>query len=197
MATKELSKMIVPNFAVQVDHPRNSDQIIQSIPGCRLRSAISGVKGFKDKNGEIQIPLDQQRDLGQYPNTPGMILKVNPAKCSYCIEDPMFEDVVLCERLQKRMEAKSEVSIAGKLQGVPPQEGTLDVHRMKTLCREIITLLKLKNVKVVKGPTPDLDDVDDLPGHYLLNPGSRVPNGQPQFEKDYDKWVEQLGRSGG
>jgi hypothetical protein len=68
---------------------------------------------------------------------------------------------------------------------------------MKTLCREIVWLLNEGSVRVVKGATPEMDDIDELPGKYLLNPGLRTQTTQPTFEEDYDGWVNQLTRAGG
>jgi hypothetical protein len=68
---------------------------------------------------------------------------------------------------------------------------------MKTLCREIVWLLKEKHVKMVSGPEISLEDVDELPGKFLLNPGSRVPNTQPHFEEDVPEYINNLRKTGG
>jgi hypothetical protein len=68
---------------------------------------------------------------------------------------------------------------------------------MKSLCRELIWVVESNHGRVVKGAIPNLEEVDDLPGHYLLNPGSRIYNSQPTYEKDWDEWVSQLTRAGG
>lgn len=188
----------VQPFEIVVDQKRNCDVLMQSIPGCRLRSAISASKPIIDaKTGEPMLPPDQVRHLGQLPPTPGMHLSVNPAKLSYEITDPLYDDEDACERLRLAINRTSAARIPGKLRGIAPQRGSLDVHRMKTLCREIIWLLDSGDFQMVRGQRPTLEDVDGLPGHYLLNPGSQVRNSQPQFEKDYDAWVEKLTASGG
>ena len=68
---------------------------------------------------------------------------------------------------------------------------------MKSLCREVAQLIKLGHMRVVAGAAPDEEDVDDLPGEYLLNPGSRVQTTQPRYEKDFEKWVSNLSQGGG
>jgi hypothetical protein len=185
-------------FSVVVDHPRNCDVLIQSIPNCRLRSAISAAKPVIDvATGEPRIPVDQARHLGQLPPIPGMHLTVDPAKLTYEVSDPLYEDEDQCERIRLAINRASVTRITGKLRGVAPLRGTLDVHRMKTLCREVLWLLEAGDVRMVKGARPTQEAVDEMPGEYLLNPGSRVHTTQPVYEKDFQNWLERLTASGG
>lgn len=189
---------IVAPFTIEADHPRNCDLLLQSIPGARLRSAISGSKTVTNKRtGAVYIPPDQSAYLGQFPPIPGMQLHVNPAKCSYRITDPLEDDEDLCEKIKKTIDRVSAIRITGKLRGVAKQEGTLDVHRMKTLVREMLWLLNAKEARVVRGTEPTMESVEKLPGHFLLNPGARVANTQPMFEKDWDSWIEKAFNRGG
>lgn len=188
----------VAPFAVECDEPRNRDCIVQAIPGCKLRSAISAAKPVIDqKTGMSMIPPDQSASLGQFPPIPGMQLHINPAKLSYVVIDPLDEDEDLCARIKKAMDRTSPFRTEAKLKGVPPLKGTLDVHRMKTLVREMLWMLDSGMVKIIKGVRPNEEDVDKLPGKYLLNPGSRIPNYQPTFSEDLEEWTNQLTRSGG
>jgi len=196
-STSEKSVSVMP-FAVEVDHPRNNDLIVQCIPGCRLRSVIKASRSIIDhKTGEARIPVDQSRGLATIPELPGMQLHINPAKCSYTIIDPMRDDEELCETLRKRMSESSPFRVGGRINGVAPQNGKLDKHRMKSLCREVLHMLNNDFVRIIKGVEPKLEDIEELPGNFLLNPGSRIPNQQPVFERDYPKWIEQLTRAGG
>lgn len=196
MSTAE--KVVVSPFGVEFDHPRNCDVIVQSIPGCRMRSIIRSDRYVIDaKTGESRIPPSQAAGLATIPRVPGMQLHINPAKCTYTILDPLYEDEELCELLRKRLSESTPFRVGNKLSGVPTTKGTLDVHRMKTLCREVIHMLNIQFVKVVKGVAPELKDVEAMPGHFLLNPGSRIPNQQPTYEKDFDAWCERLVKSGG
>jgi hypothetical protein len=186
----------VPPFGVQIDHPRNSDVIVQAIPGCRLRSTIKSTRQVKNKiTGEMVVPVDQAMALATLPEIPGMVLHVNPTECSYVVIDPLEGDESFCERIENWMRVQSGYS--GKMRGCPPLKGTLDVHRMKTLCREITWWLTDEWATVVKGLRPKIEDVDGLPGKYLLNPGSSVPNLQPEFEEDWDVWRASLATMGG
>jgi hypothetical protein len=201
-ATAEREKLagqsILAPFTIEVDHPRNCDLLLQSIPGCRLRSTIRGDRYITDaKNGEKRIPADQARHLGQLPTIPGMQLTVNPEEMTYKIVDPLSTDKDFCKKLQKSLGHTQGFKIDGELRGVPDKKGKLDVHRMKNLCREVIWLLEAGDVKVIKGSEPTMDRVDALPGKFLLNPGAQVPNTQPVYEEDYDDWVAQLARAGG
>jgi hypothetical protein len=200
MSETKKEMISIPPFGIEADHPRNSDLLIQSIPNCRLRSAIVASKGTivnkKDPDNSPVIPEDQARFLGSIPPMPGMQLHVNPAKLSYKIVDPMHGNKTMCKRLQAALREKG-MAVSGELDGVPPQEGTLDVHRMKTLCREMLWLLNAGEAKMAGGPKPSIEDIDEMSGRYLLNPGSRIPNGQPLFEDQYDNYVEGLQKVGG
>lgn len=195
--TVEKQGIIVVPFAVEVDHPRNDDVLLQSIINCRLRSAIDGSRPAIDaKTGDLHVPNDQARALASFPRTPGMQLHVNPAALTYEIIDPLEGNEEMCDRIVKFLKRSGAPSLE-RIKGVPKQNGKLDINRMKTLCREIIWLSDERAVKAVKGKIPRIEDVEELPGEFLLNPGSRVPNTQPQFEADWDNWVQQLSRSGG
>ena len=189
-ATAERTGIIVAPFGIECDLPRNGDLVIQSIPGCRLRSAVDGMKSAKDaKSGEYVVPTDQAKQIGSIPKAPGMQLHVNPAECSYVILDPLHGDERMCEKLQSWMVRNLQVQRGVKVRGHEPQQGTLDVHRMKTLCREMFNVLEAGEARMAKGPKPDMADIDELPGYYMLNPGSRIPNTQPIYEKDMAGWI--------
>ena len=194
----EKRPVIVQPFSIEVDHPRNCDVLLQSIPGQRLRSSISAGKPTTNvKTGAKVIPPDQSAFLGQFPTIPGMQLHVDPANLTYTIIDPLADDEDLCDRIKRGLDRSGAFRTEGKLRGVPPQRGELDVHRMKTLVREMMWLIGGKEAHVIKGAAPEMSDVEKLPGNFMLNPGSRVPNTQPTFEKDFDAWLERLVAAGG
>lgn len=126
-----------------------------------------------------------------------MQLHVNPADLTYVILDPLDSDEDAKARIKRFLHLTTGARQDTNLRGVATIKGKLDQHRMKTLCREICWLLADSSVKVVKGAAPDREDVDDLPGEYLLNPGMQTSTTQPTFEKDYQDWVDRLTRSGG
>ena len=197
MTVAEKVKSTVQPFGVQADHPHNSDILLQSIPGCKLRTRIVSNKPITDrKTGQPMVPTDQASFLSMLPTIPGMEIHVNPAKLSYVISDPLHDDDDLCERIAGAINHQRGVKI-DKVRGVEPQHGTLDQHRMKTLCRELLRWRDQQAVKLVKGSWPTDEDVEALPGHFLLNPGSFTFTGQPRFEKDWDRWVEKLSSGGG
>ncbi len=197
-ATEEEKKIKIPSFGIEIDHPRNSDVMLQSIVGVRLRSAIDGTKPVYPKEGkdEVNVPIDQIQGLASFPRTPGMEVHVNPAQLKYTIEDPMHGDEDLCIRVQKWLEHNSAYSPDKKINGHPLREGELDVNRMKTLCRELFHLVESGEAKRAKGSVPTMKEIEGLPGRFLLNPGSRVQNTQPMFEDEYDSWVQGISRSG-
>jgi hypothetical protein len=197
--TIKTDKSPVAPFAVAADHPRNCDLLLQSVPNCRLRSSISASKPTKSRRtGEMVIPPDQAAYLGQFPPIPGMQIHVNPGSLSYAVVDPLADDDDLCDRITKAMNATGgPIRVDSKVRGVPTLKGKLDVHRMKTLVRELVWIVQSGEGKVVKGALPEMKDVERLPGNFMLNPGSQVPNQQPVYECDYDEWLQRLTRSGG
>jgi len=60
-----------------------------------------------------------------------------------------------------------------------------------------LEMLNRKDCKLKKGIAPSIDDINELPGKYLLNPGCQVQNQQPRFEEDWDQWVSDLTKHGG
>ena len=195
---KEKSNVIVVPFGIEADHPRNCDLLLQSIPGVRLRSTILASKPAKDrKTGHMMIPQDQSTFLGQFPPIPGMQLHVNPEKLTYAILDPLEDDEELCRAIERAIRQTGSFSSDSRVRGLPSTRATLDVHRIKTLVREMIQLVESSEARVIKGALPKIEDANKLQGNYLLNPGSRVSNTQPTFEKDWDKWVERMSMSGG
>lgn len=195
--TIEEKTVIVPEFGVEIDHPRNANVLLQCIVGVSLRSAIDGAKPIIPKEGkEATVPVDQLHGMGSIPKTPGMQVHVNPAELTYEIIDPLHGNEELCEKLRLWLVNHSAYDTGKKLDGVITKKGTLDKHRMKSLCRELFWLVDANEAKRCKGTVPSMDDIEDLPGNFLLNPGSRVRNTQPMFEKDFDEWVDNVSRSG-
>jgi hypothetical protein len=187
-------------FTVEADHHRNCDLLLQAIPGCKLRSAVNASRTVTDaKTGEPRIPQDQSAYLGQLPPIPGMQITVDPVKLTYEVKDPLHTDKEFCSRLKSALNhiENNAFKISGELRGIAPQRGTLDVHRMKTLVREISWIVESGDAKVVKGALPTAAEIEKMQGNFLLNPGSTVPNSQPRFERDFPQWVEKLQAMGG
>jgi len=191
-ADRPKTAVIVPPFGVEADHPQLCDLLIQSIPGCRLRSRIRPTT--VTVQGQVRTP---QTHGHSPPEAPGMQLHINPADLSYVILDPLDTDEEAKARIKRYLHLTTGARQDANLRGAKTVKGTLDQHRMKTLCREICWLLADGSIKVVKGAAPDQDDVDELPGKYLLNPGLQTQTTQPMYEDDYPEWVDRLTRSGG
>lgn len=190
--------LVVAPFGISADTGRNQNVLLQCIPGLRLRGAIDGTKGTIDsRTGDEVVPVDQARHLGSFPRVPGMQLHVNPAELTYEVIDPLFEDRAMCERIERYMRNESIIRTDQKISGVPPKSGKLDPHRMKSLCKEMLSLLEAKEARIAKGTPPLMAEIEELPGRFLLNPGSMVGNTQPVYADEFDEWVNRLSRSGG
>ena len=183
-------------FTVEVDLPRNGHLMVQSLPGRpTLRSAFDNAKSVKrggrgsDANDDL-VPKTQLDTFGGHPRLPGQQLYINPGELTYEITDPMYGNKELCEKLHRWME--QQLGFATERNGFPPKEGKLDVHRMKTLCYEILGCIEKGDVKVIKGVAPERVEIDDMPGYELLNPGATIHTSQPRFKKDFEEWEARL-----
>jgi hypothetical protein len=189
---EEKKATIVPAFGIEAVNPQMCDLLLQSIPGCRLRSRI----GPTTRTVQGQVRTLQSRGHAP-PEVPGMQLHVNPAELTYAVVDPLNVDEDAKARIRRYLQLTTGARHDANLRGADPVKGKLDPHRMKTLCREIVNLLDAGDVEVVKGPAPEIDDVDELPGKYLLNPGLQTQTTQPVYEEDYPQWIDQLTKAGG
>ncbi len=190
-ATKE--RTIVQPFGVEADHPRNADILLGGIQGhVRLRGGLDASKPGYGK--DAGVPSSQYSRLGNLPKIPGMQIHVNPTTLVYKVTDPLHDDEELCRLIERRLKEQERPVPNGKIVGCPPQKGKMNVHRMKTLCRELLFLLDEGHVKLVKGPMPTIEDIGNLPGRFLQNAAGIVKNSQPVFEDEMDEWEANLSR---
>lgn len=185
-----------PEYSVEADAPRNNDLLMQSIPGVRLRSRILPNRPvIANRQGESRpIPRDQSRHLGAIPELPGMRLTVIPKELKYRIEDPFDEE--MGENLRRALQSDDRPTNFDPnrpIKGVKTQEGVLDEDRFKTLCREIRNMLDAGEMREQGGSFLALEEIDQLPGRYLLNPGSRTRTDQPRYEDEYEEWAQRQG----
>jgi len=191
--------VVIRPFVIEADGKRNNDILLQNIPNARLRSRIISTRTVKDaKTGKVMVPKDQAVGLGALPEIPGMRISVNPAKLEAVITDPLHDNEDLCDTIRQFMESSEAfMSVGTEIRGVDTRKEKLTEDSMKTLCRELIWLVDSEDARVHKGTMPTLEDVENLPGHFLLNPGSVVPNSQPAYEKDLDDWRQRIAAGGG
>lgn len=193
---KEKRASSLAPFTLEADHPRNCDVILKGIPNCRLRGALSAAKSvWSEKDQDYIRPETRWTAIGKYPEVPGMQVQVNPAELTYTIIDPLHNNERLLERIKKAMKHGAG-HVPEKLNGVPPRQGTLTVHEMKTLCRELFRRMQNGDMKLVQGPAPTMEAIEQLPGHFLNDPTPRWRIAQPQFEKDVRDWEDRLTRTG-
>jgi hypothetical protein len=187
---KENKMKTLSPFIVEFCNPRQSDIMLQCIPGrLRMRSATGQI--ITNVNGTIKTVTGI--DGYTVPSVPGMQLHVDPTKCTYRVKDPLNDKPELITEIEKYIEHQSAYD-GVKVQGVPSLEGELDVHRMKSLCREIVWLLENGDARMVKGIQPALKEVQKMPGNFLLNPGLNETERStlPYFEKDMDAWYNRM-----
>jgi len=182
-------------FVIMADHPRNSDLLIQSVPGrLRLRSTISGTKPATNmKTGAISVPQDQAAAMATLQHIPGMCIAVDGSTNEIRIFDGMKPDDV--RRVGVWLKNRGLVSKESEVRPVPTRSEKLDDDRFKTLMRELHNLNEMHHIKVVEGEMPDMRQIEKMDGEFLLNPGSTVANTQPRYEKDFSAWVQKLNQT--
>lgn len=187
------SDVIVSPWGIEIDHPRNCDVLIKNLHRVRLRGAVKSTRMVYDKKEkDYVIPQDQARELSAFPPVPGMQLHVNPTNLKYSIIDPLYENEELCKRIYRQLKAMGRVGLGTVVEGVEPQEGTIDIHEMKSLCIEMHDLVSAGEARVVAGVLPEREDIDDLPGYELTNPGLESFTTQPRYKKDWDQWIANM-----
>ena len=202
MTEKKKNVSVMP-FCIEAKHPQNCDVAIQSL-GLVLRGAVSASVEIFDKQwndedfeeGKSTRPA-AARLIDGVGELPGMQLQVDPAGCRWKVIDPLYKNEKRLTQIKKAMKRAAGMSVSDNLSGVPPKEGSVDVHTMKTLCRELLCFIMSGEIKVIKGPVPSLEDVEELPGHFLLNASNMMGWHQPRFEKDYAAWVDRMSQISG
>ena len=86
--------------------------------------------------------------------------------------------------------------VGQELSGLKTKKGEVDADTMKTLCRELLCFIEAREAKVVKGPTPTKEQIEELPGDFLLNAANLSGYNQPRYEKDYPEWVRKMNSLG-
>lgn len=189
--TVEKKKVAVGEFTVEACNPRNCDLLVQSLTGVTDRRLRSTIKPTTTTiQGQIRTPLAHGMPM---PEVPGMQLNVNPAECTVEIIDPLYNDENFRTKLSRFLRAATGMN-SGAINGQEVRTGKMDKDRMKTLCREILYFVQAGEMKFVHGCKYDMEDVIQLPGEFLLNPGSTIPNTQPRYEKDLQEFTERLNR---
>jgi len=198
--TEKKKLAAVSPFGIEADHPRNCDLLLGSLANTRLRSTIKPTKMVFDReDGEmIERPAAAGMIDGLPAVIPGMQLHVNPGDCTCTVIDPLYEDEDTLEKIRKAMKRSGVfISVADKIRGLPTKKHTLKQDEMKTLVRELFNLIEAQEARVVRGTAPAMEDIEDLPGHFLTIPVNSGGWKVPRYEKDMDAWVDSLNRIGG
>ena len=193
--TKEKKGVSCPQFAIEADHPRNANLKIQCIHNCILRSAISSSRTITDIDGNVHTTIDQSIGLGGLPRIPGQILQVDPQNLRYKVSAPLVGDEATLQKLKTKA-SKLAFGVQA-FAGVPESVGSIDIHWMKTLIRECRWLVDAGEATLVKGVLPTLEEINELEGRFITNPGSVAPNTQPFFEDEFEDWMSDMRKTRG
>lgn len=192
------------SFTIEASGIHGGDIIIQNIGNLRMRGAIRSTKQVFDKQFDPEL-FEEGKDtrpaanqiIDGVPELPGQRLTVNPAEGTWELTDPLHGNERVMGVVQKALRMRHGVRVSEKLTGVPPQKGSVDKDRMKTLCRELLCFIESEDATVVKGIKPTREDIDEMDGRYLLNASNLGNWHQPRYEDQYDAWVADINRIGG
>jgi len=202
---KKARSVTVPPFEVEVHTPRNQDIMVQCLGNMRLRGAVRSTVDVFDKQW---LDDDEDQDAEDLPtrsaparliegisDLPGMRIMIHPGELKWKVYDPLHKKEKTFKKIKRAMKrAFGVISVGDTLGGVKPRMGVMDEHTMKSFIREILCFIISEEVRVVKGVAPSIEDVNALPGRYLLN-NSNVGNWhQPRFEDQYNTWVDDMNR---
>lgn len=195
--TEERKSLSVSAWGMEAEHPTNSDLLIKCLANVRLRSAVRPVKEVIGRRHGEQITKATSADNidGLPSRVPGMQLHVNPRTRKVRVIDPLLKEEQTLEDINTAMQ-EAGIPTATKLRAVPTREELLDEDQFKTLVREMVWFVEAGEAVVARGVKPDLEEVDQLPGDYLLNPGSGSQWNMPRYEKELDEWKKNLNRLG-
>jgi hypothetical protein len=203
MSTTEKKRAVsVAPFAIEARTPRNQDVVVQNLGRLRLRGAVSATVEVFDRtwedgedDDEVSVRPTGAKLIEGVGPLPGMQLYVNPAECEWKTADPLYKDEKVLERLRKAMSrALGIMAVDQKLRGIKPKSGKIGQDEMKSLCKELVCMIEAGDAKVVKGMAPTMEDVDELPGRYLLNWSNQNQWKQPRYADEYDEWVRRTGQ---
>lgn len=198
----EKTASVMP-FAIEARTPRNQDLMIQCLGGMKLRGAVSATVEVFDhtwtdldadsEDGERLTMPTPAKVIPGVGDLPGEQLYVNPVTGEWKTFDPLYKKEAVLDRIRRAIKNRGGVANVGeRLRGIKARSGRVDADTMKTLCRELLCFIEAKEARVVKGICPDRDDVDELPGRYLLNWSNRSKWHQPRYEDQVDRWTEKL-----
>ena len=66
-----------------------------------------------------------------------------------------------------------------------------------TTYNRLLQLVEAGNAEFIFGPKPTLEQIEGMPGSFLLQPGLRTSTLMPRYEDGWDEYVDNLRRSGG
>lgn len=194
---EDLETAVISPFTIEIDHPRNSPVMLQTITNLRIRSAFDGMKPAKDATGVERVPIDQALAFAGCPRMPGQRITVNPIRLTYEVTDPLHGNKEACDKFAMWLKSNGRgLASNTRLDGEPPKSGELDIHQMKTLCRELLGIVQAGWAKLVVGRMPTEEEIASMKGRFILDPGLRIPSMRPKFEDELDSWKDGLSRAG-
>ncbi len=141
--------------------------------------------------------------LAGMPDVPGIFIEVKPDGRRVRIFDPLDLDEDNCPKTgenYKQILTDMNAVIKSATGGIfdvfkQVQRLKLDVHRFKTLLRELVRWDESGNIyKLHVGELPSLEAIDKLHGEFMCN---EYHSGQvPKFEKEHQAYLENLQRIG-
>ncbi len=165
-------------FTVEFGDRANRMIVLQSLSGERFRGSFA----------IANVPSgSHNQTMGQIPNLPGQHLAVSTRDRRITISDPLEHDKTLLSQLRLAMRKLRSIREA-EVTYVPSTERQLDEDALKTLLFELSAMIANKTATVIKGDFPTREQIEQLAGDELWDPGDTTGRPKPRYKKDERAW---------
>lgn len=175
-------------FEVEFGDSNCRNFIIVNLDRLRVRGAWSVAKMSQRPEGARELG----NSMVKMPSIPGQRLQMqfhDDGSSRVVIYDPLENDPQTVERVNNLR--KEIPALIGADWGATEKiERDLDQDRTVTLLFELVRMAAADKLKVTKGELPTPDQIKNLPGEELWDPGDTMTN-HHRYKTDYQQWLRQ------
>jgi hypothetical protein len=148
------------------------------------------------RRDQIHAPMLGEK-MSQMPDVPGIQMTVLPREKKAVAHDPLADDADLLAKANGVWnDSAMGRSPGGGSKPWPDTEFALDDDTLKTLCIELVRKRGSGVLSVVRGALPTEQQIEDLPGGELYDPGNSNQHGHPRYAEDVPAWRQKLELAG-
>lgn len=157
------------------------------------------IRGRYDTSRMAKRPMGM-RDLGseatRIPSPiPGAMLRIDVRRSTATLFDPLAETTEGKEILRRYNELAKRVPALRQMSPFESLTYKLDPDQLKTLLCDLLRKLESGDITVIDGRMPELDELDNIPGHELYDPGNNSHD-KPRYKKDLPSFIDKMRAAG-